>query len=119
MTEQIKTDFEKILKNSDFSEKDVELKKQKDMGSSRKLIGVRLLDRGVPRPHYRVLKNGTLIGELTSGTFSPSLNTGIGLCYVSPEYSQPGTKLEVEIRNLSVSAEVVRPPFIPTRVKKD
>ena len=95
------------------------LRKQKDAGNSRKLIGVRLLDRGVPRPHYRVLKNGALVGELTSGTFSPSLNTGIGLCYVSPEYAEPGTKLEVEIRKLSVPAEVVKLPFLPTRVKKD
>jgi aminomethyltransferase len=96
-----------------------ELKKQKDEGNRRKLVGVRLLDRGVPRPHYRVLKNGAPVGELTSGTFSPSLNTGIGLCYVSPECAEPGTKLEVEIRKLSVPAEVVKPPFLPTRVKKD
>jgi aminomethyltransferase len=96
-----------------------ELKKQKAEGNRRKLVGVRLLDRGVPRPHYRVLKNGAPVGELTSGTFSPTLNTGIGLCYVSPEYAEPGTKLEVEIRKLSVPAEVVKPPFLPTSVKKD
>ena len=96
-----------------------ELKKQKDEGNKRKLVGILLLDRGVPRPHYRVLKNGVPVGELTSGTFSPTLNTGIGLCYVSPEYAEPGTKLEVEIRKLSVPAEIVKPPFLPTRVKKD
>lgn len=95
------------------------LKKQKDAGNQRRLVGIRLLGRGVPRPHYRVLKNGAPVGELTSGTFSPSLNTGIGLCYVSPEYAKPGTELEVEIRKLSVPAEVVKPPFLPTRVKKD
>jgi aminomethyltransferase len=95
------------------------IKKQKDTGNSRKLVGVRLLDRGVPRPHYRVLKNGVSIGELSSGTFSPSLNAGIGLCYVSPEYAELGTKIEVEIRRLSVPAEVVKLPFLPTRVKKD
>ncbi len=96
-----------------------ELKKQKDAGNRRKLVGIRLLERGVPRPHYRVLKNGAPVGELTSGTFSPSLNTGIGLCYVFPEYAKPGTELEVEIRKLSVPTEVVKPPFLPTRVKKD
>ena len=96
-----------------------ELKKQKDQGNRRKLVGVRLLDRGVPRPHYRVLKNEVPVGELTSGTFSPSLNTGIGLCYVSSAYAEPGTKLEVEIRKLRVPAEVVKLPFLPTRVKKD
>ena len=95
-----------------------ELKKQKDAGNARKLVGVRLLGRGVPRPHYRVLKNGAPVGELTSGTFSPSLNTGIGLCYVSSEYAKPGTELDVEIRKTSVPAEVVKLPFFPTRVKK-
>jgi len=95
------------------------LKKQKDAGLSRKLVGIRLLDRGVPRPHYRVLNEGSPIGELTSGTFSPSLNTGIGLCYVSTEYAKPGTKLDVEIRKLNVPAEVVKPPFLPSRVKKN
>jgi aminomethyltransferase len=95
------------------------IKKQMDDGNSRKLTGIRLLGRGVPRPHYRVLKNGAPVGELTSGTFSPSLNTGIGLCYLSPEYADPGTKLEVEIRKLRIPAMVVKPPFLSTRVKKD
>ncbi len=96
-----------------------ELEKQKAAGNKRKLVGIRLLDRGVLRPHYRILKNGAPVGEITSGTFSPSLNTGIGLCYVSSEYAEPGTKLEVEIRKLSVPAEVIKPPFLPTRVKKN
>ena len=77
-----------------------------------------MLDRGVPRQHYRVLNEGSSVGELTSGTFSPSLNAGIGLCYVSAEYAKLGTKLDVEIRNLNVPAEVVKPPFLPSRVKK-
>ena len=95
-----------------------ELEKQKHAGNKRKLVGIRLLGRGVLRPHYQILKNGAPVGELTSGTFSPSLNTGIGLCYVSSEYAEPGTQLDVEIRKLSVPAEVVKPPFLPTRVKK-
>lgn len=95
------------------------LKKQKDAGIARKLAGLRLLDRGVPRSHYRVLSEGTPVGELTSGTFSPSLNTGIGLCYLSTEYTKPGTKLEVEIRKLRVPAEVVKLPFLASNVKKN
>ena len=106
------------LGKQDFIGK-AELEKQKHAGNRRKLVGIRLLDRGVLRPHYRILKNGAPIGELTSGTFSPSLNTGIGLCYVSSEYAEPGTELEVEIRKLSVPAEVVKPPFLPARVKKN
>ena len=94
------------------------LLQQKEQGLRRKLVGIKLLTRGVPRSHYRMLKEGEPIGEITSGTFSPSLNTGVGLCYVSKEYSGVGTRLEVEIRNQSVSAEVVRPPFDPGHVKK-
>ena len=94
------------------------LKKQKDAGLSRKLVGLRMIGRGVPRSHYRVLNEGTPVGELTSGTFSASLNTGIGLCYVIKEYAKPGTKLDVEIRNLNVPAQVVKLPFLPSRVKK-
>ena len=105
------------LQKDDFLGK-AALKKQKDAGLSRKLVGIRLLDRGVPRPHYRVLSEGSPVGELTSGTFSPSLNTGIGLCYVSKEYAKLGTKLDVEIRKLNVPAEVVKPPFLPSRIKK-
>ncbi|MBT3923153.1 MAG: glycine cleavage system aminomethyltransferase GcvT [Nitrospinaceae bacterium] len=105
------------LGKEDFIGK-AELKKQKLAGNKRKLVGIRLLGRGVLRPHYRILKNGAPVGELTSGTFSPSLNTGIGLCYVSTECAEPGTQLEVEIRKLKVPAEVVKPPFLPTRVKK-
>ncbi len=106
------------LGKQDFIGK-AELEKQKGAGNKRKLVGIRLLDRGVLRPHYRILKNGAPVGEVTSGTFSPSLNTGIGLCYVSSEYAEPGIKLEVEIRKLNVPAEVVKPPFLPTRVKKN
>lgn len=105
------------LQKDDFLGK-AALKKQKDAGLSRKLVGIRLLERGVPRPHYRVLHEGSGVGELTSGTFSPSLNTGIGLCYVSTEYAKPGTRLDVEIRKSNVPAEVVKPPFLTSRVKK-
>ena len=105
------------LQKDDFLGK-VALKKQKNAGLSRKLVGIRLLDRGVLRPHYRVLSEGSPVGELTSGTFSPSLNTGIGLCYVSTEHAKVGTKLDVEIRKLNVPAEVVKTPFLPSHIKK-
>jgi aminomethyltransferase len=90
----------------------------KEQGIKKKLVGIQLLDRGVPRPHYRLLAEGKPVGELTSGTFSPSLNKGIGLGYVEKEFSKPGTRLKVEIRNKTISAEVVKPPFVPSQVKK-
>ncbi len=105
------------LQKKDFVGK-VPLQKQKEAGLKRKLAGIKLLERGVPRPHYQVFSGDKPVGELTSGTFSPSLNIGIGLCYVSPEHSKVGTQLSIEIRNQKVPAEIARPPFVPSRVKK-
>ncbi len=95
------------------------LLKQKEQGSPRrKLVGLKLLTRGVPRAHYQVLKNGGSVGEVASGTFSPTLNTGVGLCYLSREYSDVGNHLDIKIRDQLVTAEVVKLPFVPSRVKK-
>ena len=95
------------------------LLKQKEQGSPRrKLVGLKLLTRGVPRAHYQVFKNGESVGEVTSGTFSPTLNTGVGLCYVSSEYSDVGNHLDVKIRDQLVVTEVIQLPFVPSHVKK-
>ena len=95
------------------------LLKQKEQGSPRrKLVGLKLLTRGVPRAHYQVFKNGESVGEVTSGTFSPTLNTGVGLCYVSSEYSGVGSHLGVKIRDQLVATEVIKLPFVPSHVKK-
>jgi len=95
------------------------LLKQKEQGSPRrKLVGLKLLTRGVPRAHYQVFKNGEPVGEVTSGTFSPTLNTGVGLCYVSSEYSDIGNHLDVKIRDQLVATEVIQLPFVPSHVKK-
>ena len=94
------------------------LLRQKEQGLRRKLVGIKLLTRGVPRSHYRVFKGSESVGEITSGTFSPTLNIGVGLCYVPREHSHMGTLLEVEIRNQLVPAEVVKLPFVSSKVKK-
>ena len=94
------------------------LTKQKEQNLRQKLVGIKLLSRGVPRSHYQVLRDGKPVGEITSGTFSPTLNIGVGMCYVSRENSHIGTSLEVEIRNRLVPAEVVKLPLVPSRVKK-
>ena len=95
------------------------LLKQQEQGlPRRKLVGLKLLTRGVPRAHYQVFKNGESVGEVTSGTFSPTLNTGVGLCYVSSEYSDVGNHLDVKIRDQLVATEVIQLPFVPSHVKK-
>ncbi len=105
------------LQKEDFIGKE-SLKNQKEAGLKRKLVGIKLLERGIPRPHYPVFSGDRPVGELTSGTFSPSLNMGIGLCYVSPEHAKVGSRLSVGIRNKQVPAEIVKPPFVVSGVKK-
>lgn len=88
------------------------LKKQKEEGVKRKLIGFELNERGIPRQDYTIAdKDGNTIGTVTSGTMAPSLNKGIGLGYVTTENSAPGTEIYIEIRNKPVAATVVKTPF--------
>jgi aminomethyltransferase len=107
----------KLNKKENFIGKEA-IQRLKDAGVKRRLAGVKLLDRGVPRLHYPVLTEGESIGEVTSGTFSPSLNCGIALCSVPSEYSKVGTKLEIQIRGKNIPGEVVKLPFVESRVKK-
>ena len=89
-----------------------ELKKQKEAGVSRKLIGFKLLERGIPRQGYDIVnEEGTIVGRVTSGTMSPSLGIGIGLGYVTKEQADTGNYIFIQIRKNQVPAEVVRPPF--------
>ncbi len=83
----------------------------KAKGLKKKLVAFELMDRGFPRHGYRVLKDGNDIGWVTSGTFSPMLNKGIGLAYVPTEFSKIGNTFDVMVRNVPLSAIVVKPPF--------
>jgi aminomethyltransferase len=87
------------------------LKKQKEQGVRKKLIGFELIDRGIARHGYPVWAAGEKIGEVTSGTFSPTLGKAIGLAFVPVAFKEPGTALEIEIRNQRVTANVVPLPF--------
>jgi aminomethyltransferase len=94
------------------------LEEQRKAGHFRKLIGFQLSEKGVPRPHYRISSKGEIVGEVTSGTLSPSLGKGIGLGYVSHDYSRIGTPLEIHMRNKVGKATVVSTPFYPSKVKR-
>jgi aminomethyltransferase len=89
------------------------LKRIQEGGLSRALVGLKLLERGIPRQGYGVWNaEGTeQIGEITSGTQSPSTQQAIGIAYVAREHSAPGTRIQVEIRGTKVPAEVVPTPF--------
>jgi aminomethyltransferase len=79
--------------------------------SVRKLVCLRALERGVPRPGQGVLHDGAVIAELTSGSFSPTLNTGIALAYLPTALAPPGTRLTIDVRGRTLPAEVVKRPF--------
>ncbi|MFE5320294.1 glycine cleavage system aminomethyltransferase GcvT [Paenibacillus sp. NPDC056579] len=87
------------------------LQKQKEQGVPRKLVGIEMIDRGIPRCHYPVYAGGALIGEVTTGTQSPTLKRNLGLALVQADFAQPGTELEVEIRGNRLKAAVVPAPF--------
>ena len=70
------------------------------------------------RHGYRILKDGTEVGVVTSGSFSPSLERGIGMGYVRADLAAVGTELDVEIRGVGQPARVVRTPFLPSQAKK-
>ncbi len=100
------TKFTKDFVNSE------NLKKQKEEGVKRKLIGFELNERGIPRHDYEIVdKDGKNIGIVTSGTMAPSLNKGIGMGYVTLENSAPGTEIFIQIRNKPVGATIVKTPF--------
>ncbi len=100
------TKFTKDFVNSE------NLKKQKEEGVKRKLIGFELNERGIPRHDYEIVdKDGNNIGIVTSGTMAPSLNKGIGMGYVNSENSEVGTEIFIQIRNKPVAATIVKTPF--------
>ncbi|MDR1706897.1 glycine cleavage system aminomethyltransferase GcvT [Dysgonomonas sp.] len=88
------------------------LEKQKKDGVSRKLVGFQMQEKGIPRHGYDIVNDkGDKIGIVTSGTMSPTAKIGVGLGYVKPEYATPSTPIFIKVREKSLKAEVVKPPF--------
>jgi aminomethyltransferase len=83
----------------------------KGKGLDRVLVGLKLLERSIPRHGYPVLDDGKRVGVVTSGNVSFTLGYNIAMAYVPPALSQPGTRLAVEIRGAAAGAEVVALPF--------
>jgi len=100
------TKFTKDFVNSEA------LKEQKEQGPKRKLVGFELDERGIPRQGYDIVdNNGKVIGVVTSGTMSPSLEKGIGMGYVPTEVAAPGSKIYIQVRKKALPATVVKLPF--------
>jgi aminomethyltransferase len=95
--------------------------KMRGMKESRRMMGIIMNDRGIPR-HDAYLSLGPMtisIGYVTSGTFSPTLDKGIGLALLSSDYKKPGTELQLKMRGKGWPVTVVRPPFVKdTSIRK-
>jgi aminomethyltransferase len=101
------TKFSKEFTNS------AAIKKQKENGVSRKLVGFKMVDKGIPRHDYMIKAfDGSVIGKVTSGTVSPVLGIGVGLGYVAAQHADPGSNIFVDVRGRALKAVVSKLPFI-------
>ncbi|SFT25653.1 glycine cleavage system aminomethyltransferase GcvT [Mucilaginibacter polytrichastri] len=100
------TKFNKEFTNS------AALQAQKTAGVAKKLVGFKMIERGIPRHDYEIVdEEGNVIGKVTSGTQSPSLQIAIGMGYVNNAFAKEGSEIYIKIRDNKVKAEVVKPPF--------
>ncbi len=93
---------------------------QRSRGVTRRLVAFELVEKAVPRHGFAIHRGQVphaVIGEVTSGNFSPLLQKGIGLGYVSPDESRPGSAIVIDIRGKSCPAVVVKPPFYQKKSK--
>lgn len=100
------TKFNKSFTNA------AQLQAQKEKGVEKKLAAFTMIEKGIPRSHYDIVNAaGEKIGVVTSGTQSPSLQTGIGMGYIQNAYALPGTEIYISIRNKPLKAKVIKLPF--------
>ena len=100
------TKFNKEFTNS------AALLQQKQDGLKQRLVGFEMIERGIPRHDYQIVDaEGAVIGKVTSGTQSPSLQKAIGMGYVKSEFAKEGTEIYILIRDNKVKAQIVKPPF--------
>lgn len=100
------TKFTKDFTNS------ANLQKQKEEGVTRRLVGFKMIEKGIPRGGYEIMDlEENVIGQVTSGTMSPSLGYGVGMGYVKKGFTKQGTELLIAVRKRRIKAEIMRPPF--------
>ena len=92
------------------------LRAEKAAGAPRRLRGLKLKDRGIPRGHMSILVDGKEVGQTTSGTFSPTLKVGIALGLIDTSY-KIGDEVAIDVRGRTLLAEIVKLPMVPAKVK--
>ncbi|WP_147533941.1 glycine cleavage system aminomethyltransferase GcvT [Bacillus marasmi] len=106
----------KVNKEEDFIGKAV-LKSQREQGVTRKLVGIEMIDRGIPRHGYPVYKDNVKIGFITTGTQSPTLKRNIGLALLNVEHTGMDNEVDIEIRGKRLKAKIVATPFYKSASK--
>lgn len=100
----------KLQKESDFIGK-AALQSQKEAGLPRKIVGVEMIDKGIPRHGYKVFKDDVEIGEITTGTQLPSTKRNVGYALIDSKFTELDTELDIEVRNKKLKAKIVATPF--------
>lgn len=101
----------KFVPGKEFIDREL-LLKHKEEGTERRLKGFVMVDKGIPRQHYEVVDaGGNLIGEVTSGTMSPSLKQGIGMAYLNKGFWKSDTEIFIRVRGRDLRAKVAATPF--------
>lgn len=100
----------KLNKVEDFIGKEA-LAAQKENGLPRKLVGLEMIDKGIPRTGYEVLIDGEQVGEVTTGTQSPTLQKNIGFALINSEHAEQGTEVIVQVRKRQLKAVIIATPF--------
>jgi aminomethyltransferase len=100
----------KVNKEADFIGK-AALKDQRENGAPRKLVGLEMIEKAIPRAHYEVLLGDEKIGEVTTGTQSPTLSKNLGLALIKTEHAELGKEVEVDIRGKRRKAVIIKAPF--------
>ncbi len=102
----------KIKPDKNLNGKDI-LSRQKEEKPKRRLKGFQMLERGIPRHGYDIFdSDSNVIGQVTSGTMSPMLNTGIGMGYIAREYAKKDTIIYIGVRKKRLQAKIVKMPFV-------
>ncbi|MFD2209157.1 glycine cleavage system aminomethyltransferase GcvT [Virgibacillus halophilus] len=101
----------KIGKDGDFIGKEA-LKQQIENGTARKLVGIEMIDKGIPRTGYQVFHQDEEIGFVTTGTQAPTLQKNIGLALIKSEFAKEGQELIIQIRKRKAKAKIIATPFL-------
>lgn len=100
----------KVDKESDFVGKEV-LKEQVENGAKRKVVGIEMIDKGIPRTGYEVFYNDEEIGVVTTGTRAPTVGKNIGNILIKTEFAEIGNEVEIQVRKRRLKAKIVKTPF--------